>query len=333
MRPMLGFALLLMLQVSPLAQADDGRFVVGPSTVESSAMRAEARRMHATGTLQAVADALNSILILPREVSLRYAECGEANAYYDSSSHEVLMCLELMAGMAETLDGQFEEEATEQDALGGAYIAVVLHEVGHALVHVLEIPITGREEDAVDQLSAWMLIKAGDAEAVLGAAASYYTELEQLEHADYAGLHSLNAQRYFNLVCWAYGSDPDNSQELIDSWELPAERAEGCAEEYALLDRSWTRLLGPHLRSQDVSALAIPRATLAPDGGRGEVVFAPESVDSTPTTEASTRVVGRGAVNSVDAELGPTPRGGATERGSVGRIEKIEKLQKLERVD
>jgi hypothetical protein len=335
MRLMPVFALLLMLQISPLtlAQSGGGRFVVGPSTVESSAMRAEARRMQATGTLQAVADALNSILILPREVSLRYAECGEANAYYDSSTHEILMCLELMAGMAETLDGQFEEESTEQDALGGAYIAVVLHEVGHALVHVLEIPITGREEDAVDQLSAWMLIKAGDAEAVLGAAASYYTDLEELDHADYAGLHSLDAQRYFNLVCWAYGSDPDNSQELIDSWELPEDRAEGCAEEYALLDRSWSRLLGAHLRSQDVTALAIPRATQAPAGGRGDD-FASEFVDDAPTDEDSPRVVGRGAVNNIeDGEPGFTPRDEATEPGSVGRIEKVEKLQKLERVD
>lgn len=339
MRLMPVFALLLMLQVSPLtlAQSGGGRFVVGPSTVESSAMRAEARRMQATGTLQAVADALNSILILPREVSLRYAECGEANAYYDSSTHEILMCLELMAGMAETLDGQFEEESTEQDALGGAYIAVVLHEVGHALVHVLEIPITGREEDAVDQLSAWMLIKAGDAEAVLGAAASYYTDLEELDHADYAGLHSLDAQRYFNLVCWAYGSDPDNSQELIDSWELPEDRAEGCAEEYALLDRSWSRLLGAHLRSQDVTALAIPRATQAPAGGHGDDDFASEHVDVETTDEDSPRVVGRGAVNSVDAEFTDTPYEPADEvereSGTVGRIEKVEKLQKLERLD
>jgi 2-keto-4-pentenoate hydratase len=35
-------------------------------------------------------------------------------------------------------------------------------------VHVLDLPITGREEDVVDQLSAWMLISAGDADAVLG---------------------------------------------------------------------------------------------------------------------------------------------------------------------
>lgn len=36
------------------------------------------------------------------------------------------------------------------------------HEVGHALVDVLELPITGKEEDAVDQLSTYVLVEDAD---------------------------------------------------------------------------------------------------------------------------------------------------------------------------
>lgn len=239
------FAGVALLTLS--AGASAGGFEVRPPQVESAAIRAEARRMQDSGTLQELAATLNTLLDLPATVGMRFAECGEDNAYYDSEKREVLMCVELMAGMAKTLDEQFETEEEEADALAGAFVAIVLHEVGHALVDVLQLPVTGREEDAVDQLAAWMLIESGEVDSVLGAAATYYTD-DEVGDEDFAGEHSLNKQRYFNMVCWAYGSDPDNSQPLIDDWELPSDRAEGCSEEYALLDRSWSRLLKEHLR-------------------------------------------------------------------------------------
>lgn len=237
-----------------------GRFVTLPPQVESSALREEARQMQQSGVLQDLADALNSIVVLPRDVGLRFAECGEANAYYDSEAHEVSMCLELMQSMAETLEGQFEDDEATTDALAGAFIAVLLHEAGHALVDVLELPVTGREEDAVDQLSAWLLIEADDVASVLGAAATYYTDGEAGDD-EFADEHSLDRQRYFNLVCWAYGSNPAASADLIETWELPSARAEQCEAEYAQLDRSWSRLLAPHLRPDDTPSHATAPAT------------------------------------------------------------------------
>lgn len=242
--------LVLVLGVSNEALADRGRFVVKPPLLEGSAMREAAREMSETGVLEELATAFNALFILPADIILRYAECGEANAYYDGENRQILMCLELVEGMTEVLAEQFEDEDDLTDAIAGAFIAVALHEVGHALVDVLELPITGREEDAVDQLAAWILIEADDVDSVLGAAASYYVEDEEVADEDLAGEHSLNRQRYFNMVCWAYGSDPENSQDLIDTWELPEDRASGCEAEYGLLDRSWTRLLKPHLRAE-----------------------------------------------------------------------------------
>lgn len=267
------------------AASDQGRFVVNPPFVESEEMRIEARRMQQTGLLQELAAGLNTIFVLPRDISLRYAECDEANAFYDADSFEILMCLELMQGMAEILDGQFEDEETARDALAGAYLATALHEVGHALVHVLEIPVTGREEDAVDQLAAWMLIKADDVDSVLGAAAVHYTD-EDLAEADLSGEHALDGQRYFNMVCWAYGSDPENSQALIEQWELPPERAAQCADEYKQLDRSWTRLLAGHLRDDSArlgNGLAAPLPTS---------VAQPQTAESRPVPELPTAASG-----------------------------------------
>lgn len=242
--------------------ADRGRFVVKPPEVESAAWRAEARSMQDSGTLQELASALNDIFVLPHDIGLRYVECGEANAYYNAETYEIQMCLELMQNIAETLAAQYDDDAVA-DAAAGAYIATALHEVGHALVHVLEIPVTGREEDAVDQLSAWMLIEADDVGSVLGAAATYYND-DEVGDEDFGNEHSLDKQRYFNLVCWAYGSDPENSQELLDVWELPEDRAAQCVDEYAQLNRSWSRLLQDHLRDEEVSGTATSRTSSAP---------------------------------------------------------------------
>jgi Zn-dependent peptidase ImmA (M78 family) len=40
----------------------------------------------------------------------------------------------------------------------GPVSLVFLHELGHALLDVLQIPILGREEDASDQLATYMLL-------------------------------------------------------------------------------------------------------------------------------------------------------------------------------
>ena len=273
-RPLLVLLTALFAVIPTPVCAASGRFVVLEPTVESKAMRAQARELHQSGTLQELARGLNAIFVLPRDIGMRFAECGEANAFYDPSNHEIWMCLELIDGMAETLEGQFEDEESTTNALAGAFVAVVLHEAGHALVDVLEIPITGREEDAVDQLSAWILIEAEDVDSVRGAAATYYVD-DDVDDEDFADEHSLNKQRYFNLVCWAYGSDPDNQQDLIESWELPQARADRCVDEYELLDRSWTNLLKGHLREEGdadkVSTESVPRRpTTLGDAIRGE---------------------------------------------------------------
>jgi hypothetical protein len=245
-RPMIRVLLLFVALAASTAQAADGRFVVREPKVESVELRTLARELRETGTLEELARNLNALFRLPREIGIRLTECGEANAYYDLERYEILLCLELMDGMADVLKPQFETDEDFTNALAGAFIATALHEVGHALVHVLELPITGREEDAVDQLSAWLLIQAGEPDAVLGAAATYYTDFDP-DVEDFSGEHSLDRQRYFNHVCWVYGAAPADNEELISVWELPEARANQCEAEYAQLDRSWKRLLREHL--------------------------------------------------------------------------------------
>src|SRR5690606_3110578 len=63
----------------------------------------------------------------------------------------------------------------------------------------------------------------------------------------YADEHALGEQRYFNLQCLIYGTDPEGFAGTVDAGDLTAARAAGCARETRRASRAWVRLLLPPL--------------------------------------------------------------------------------------
>lgn len=247
----LGLGALFATTMAMAGTAGDKGFRVRPAHLESERYAELAREFGAEDPLRALADDLNGALKLPKSLGLRYAECGEANAFYDPETRTISLCFELIEQLAEDFGRHLDDDDELATAVAGAYIFIALHEVGHALVDVLELPITGREEDAVDQLSAWLLIGEADGnDAVLNAAMAFSIAGEgyELADGDFADSHSLDQQRYFNMVCWVYGSDPEAQQGLAEEAGLPPGRAEACAEEYARIDSSWSKLLAPYIK-------------------------------------------------------------------------------------
>ena len=120
------------------------------------------------------------------------------------------------------------------------------HELGHALIHVLELPITGREEDAADQLATLLLVD-GSQHGLLAAAAAAQWFGDQsvwfVSRGEFADEHGLNQQRYYNILCWTYGANPTAHAELLAY--VPAARAQRCPAEYAQMQGSWERLMAP----------------------------------------------------------------------------------------
>lgn len=204
--------------------------------------------------MEDVADALNETFVLPRDVHLGFSECGEPNAFYEPEEHRIRICFELM----DELYGAFGETAESEDELNeaawGAIYFNLYHELGHALVDVWDLPVTGREEDAADQLAAFLLsdgTEKGEGAVLSGASAFLLQhELEggRVDEAALWNQHSLDSQRFYNIVCWVYGRDPEGYAFLTEDGTLPRERAEVCVEEYERLDRSWTDLLSPFVK-------------------------------------------------------------------------------------
>ncbi|WP_406207713.1 DUF4344 domain-containing metallopeptidase [Kitasatospora sp. NBC_01560] len=153
-----------------------------------------------------------------------------------------------------------QTEAVNKDLVGFTN-GTLLHELGHALVYFYELPITGKEEDAVDQLSLLLLV--GD-EKHADYALSTINAWAALANADeqgqrpieaYADQHSLEAQRYYNWVCWLYGSDPEGYADAVATADnpngsLPEDRAQQCPTEFDSINNSWSTLLAPYLKDQ-----------------------------------------------------------------------------------
>ncbi len=184
---------------------------------------------------------LNEAFALPYDVGLGMAECGEPNAFYSGKDKQLTICYELFAFLIELFEGDTERVA-------GTFTFIIFHELGHAVIDVYELPAVGREEDAADQLATLLLIKGADDDGASAIAAAEFFGRISGGQLNFADEHSLNEQRLFNILCWLYGSDPGKYVRIVGSGFLPVDRAERCPDEYNQLERSWSKLLEPHIK-------------------------------------------------------------------------------------
>ena len=250
---LLGICALPLSQNVVRAQAKSaakGSFKVGASPLRrdkklKTNMTAEDRQV-----LQEIANEMNQVFILPQNIYLSINDCGEANAFYNPEAKEIVMCTELVADFEQAFSKKTKDEKKVADAVEDATMFVFFHELGHALIDIYDLPITGKEEDAVDQLSTFIIAdgtKEGAASVINGALA-FVNEQEDLKNAPVWDEHSLGIQRFYNIICLLYGQDPNLNKQLVERKALPRERAERCPGEYARMEKAWSTLLSPHIK-------------------------------------------------------------------------------------
>lgn len=136
----------------------------------------------------------------------------------------------------------------------GNVLATLYHEIGHAVIDVLDLPVLGREEDAADSLASVMIHSMWEEEqarsVTLATALSFIAIAEGEDEPVFWGVHGTNNQRFYNTVCLFYGADPDNREDFATELGLPEERAATCPEEFVLADESWTGLLYDALQDE-----------------------------------------------------------------------------------
>ena len=113
---------------------------------------------------------------LPEELTVKLTECGAVNAFYrrESSKPTVTICYELLKRISESLPKQTTPAGVSPaDAEVGQFLWAVLHEVGHAIADIFDLPIFGHEEDAADNFATYIMLQFGKepARRLIGGAA------------------------------------------------------------------------------------------------------------------------------------------------------------------
>jgi len=140
----------------------------------------------------------------------------------------------------------------------GNMLFATLHEMGHAHIQEMGLPVLGREEDAADTYAVIALLKVGTnlSHNVLTQAAKGWflddarNQKEGIALAFYDE-HGLDKQRAYNIICLMVGSDPDEFRDLADQVKMPQDRQGTCQGDYSNASWSWEMVLKPHLRAPD----------------------------------------------------------------------------------
>ena len=213
---------------------------------------------------------LDGLFVIPRPLHYVTAQCGAVNAFYTKKNGAIVLCYELihdLFNMGEALSkGMSNPRAFQTEFVRDNIRFILLHETGHALIDMLDLPAVGREEDSVDQLATILLLmmkgipgeQENDKARILQLASTWFkvnSSQQSLDVSTFADEHSLDAQRYYNILCIAYGLNTQEYAPLVSKGLLPETRARGCVSEATKIKRSWLRLIGEHF-SPHANALA-----------------------------------------------------------------------------
>jgi hypothetical protein len=201
--------------------------------------------------LEAATEMLSAVK-LPRVLTLKAASCDEPNAWFDSDTDVVTFCYELVEEFVQSAKKTERFGLTPEQAVVGPFAFIVLHETAHAIFALLKIPILGREEDAADQVAILSVLRLGGnfAERMLRAAAFMYdsdARARKVTEDDYADVHGLDRQRYYNVLCLAWGSDPKQYAFAKELGHLPDDRAELCSDEFVQVRYAVQKLIRKHV--------------------------------------------------------------------------------------
>jgi hypothetical protein len=186
----------------------------------------------------------------------------------------VTVCYEFLKHILDSLPTETTPAGvTPTDAAVGQFVWVTLHEVGHATFDIFDVPIFGHPEDAADDFATYIMLQIGRAQArrLIGGAAwawrAYLGDYKrdpvvQTRIAAFASDHGLPEERFYNLLCLAFGADPEQFSDLQNY--LPPTRSPNCKWEYQTFAHAFHKEISPHIDQEMVTRVLDP-AWLPPE--------------------------------------------------------------------
>jgi hypothetical protein len=242
-----------------------------PKNPEHQILYERLREQHVLETIQQI---LSPLRLPTPGLLIKTMGCdGMINSWYNNddpgdAGPTVHMCYELLQNILKiTTTDNVRPNVTRHDAIVGQFMFWTLHETGHAVFDIFQMPLLGREEDAADLFAAYIMLEFGRDQARRWVEGAAYTSDEFMADVpwgkNYASVHGLPQQRFYNLICLAYGADPVTFADVAENMTnmmaqkgmlpkqeqgvLPKRRAENCAYEFQTVDHAFKTLIRPHV--------------------------------------------------------------------------------------
>jgi hypothetical protein len=151
-----------------------------------------------------------------------------------------------------------QEQRDLVEFVAGNMLFVGFHEMGHALVSELHLPVLGREEDAADSFATLAMLEEGTEFSVniLVQAARGWFLLDRRdrklgEMLSFYDEHGLDQQRAYAIICLMVGSNGEDFRALADWVQMPQARQKSCRNDYGRAKYAWETALKTYLHPVD----------------------------------------------------------------------------------
>lgn len=221
-----------------------------------------------------------SPLRLPHPLRLVALNCetqyGTDSPFYNRDDRSLNFCYEWVGIVRQWSPAQpTPEGVTRANVVAGMWAGTLLHETGHAMFDMLDVPVFGREEDAADQIAAFIALQfSKDLQITVIKGFAYFWQMAAKEGNDpptatspnppadamqrcfadpvcaYSDEHGTASQRLYNALCLAYGADPATFGDFVSKGWLPKSRAPDCAREYRQLALAFSKTILPFIDPQ-----------------------------------------------------------------------------------
>lgn len=218
-----------------------------------------------------------SPLRLPHPLTLIALNCQPTfhsdSPFYSSGDRALHFCYEWYSDVLHAAPtATTPQGVTRANVITGMWAGTLLHETGHAMFDMLDVPVFGREEDAADETAAFIALQFNkDVGRTIIKGFAYFWQIVAKNGSDpptvsdpnppqdaiqrclddplcaYSDVHGTASQRLYNTLCLGYGGDPATFKDFVQMGWLPKARADDCGREYHQLEFAFSKTILPFI--------------------------------------------------------------------------------------
>lgn len=178
------------------------------------------------------------------------------NAHFNPSCNCIRISYSIIQQNADRIMKNFKGTLTYPDAIRGVTLQILFHEMGHYLVHNYNLNITGKEENAVDELSVMSMLvliqqKSEYTTASICGILGWYEPETFVSSRSMVDVHAPSRERYYDMLSLYLGSLGNNalSTNFVGEkdYQISRSRFYSSPNEYKKAYNSWTELMARFL--------------------------------------------------------------------------------------